>query len=303
MVEEDKGLIFNIQQFSVHDGPGIRTTVFFKGCPLRCLWCSNPESQNSFPELMVRDILCQGCGACVSACPQGAVTFSPTEGRKIDRRKCNNCLVCVSACIYGSLKVCGQYLTVEEVIQEVLKDRLFYKNSGGGVTLSGGEVLMQSAFAREVLKSCKAEGLHTALDTSGFGPWEALEALLPWVDLLLFDVKHLDSQTHRRTTGMGNELILENLKKAASRTDIWLRVPLIAGFNDDDGHMSAVAALARQVKARKVSLLPYHEGGKSKAEQLGRTYFYTESLIPQADRVRLYLKVLGEKGLEVSEGF
>ena len=169
------GLIFNIQKFSVHDGPGIRTTVFMKGCPLQCLWCSNPESQKCYPELMIRDIHCKGCGACVRVCPQKAITITKKDGRKIDRRKCDSCLVCVDSCLYHSLNRCGQYLSVQEVLDEVMQDSLFYKNSGGGVTISGGEPLAQSRFVRNLLAECKKEGLHTTLETTGHGAWTEME--------------------------------------------------------------------------------------------------------------------------------
>lgn len=297
-----EGLIFNIQRFSVHDGPGIRTTVFFKGCPLRCPWCSNPESQQPFPELMVRDLLCHGCGACVEACPRGAISLSREEGRKIDRRKCNHCLLCVPVCIYQSLRVCGWSVTAGEIIEEVIKDRIFYQHSGGGVTLSGGEVLGQWPFAQEVLQGCKAVGLHTALDTSGFGPWEGLESLLPWTDLLLFDIKHLDDEIHEKAVGVGNTLILENLKKASGRTAVWLRVPLIDGFNDDEGHLRTVAALGRDMGAEKISFLPYHEGGKTKAEQLGRIYPGEERKAPDEDRLHRLKEIVEAEGLTVSLG-
>lgn len=148
-MNEENGLIFNIQRFSVHDGPGIRTTVFFKGCPLNCLWCSNPESQSFFPELMVRDILCKGCGACVEVCPRGAITISQEEGRRIDRGKCDRCFLCLESCQYQALSVCGKYMKVGEILDEVLQDRLFYKNSGGGVTLSGGEVFISKPIRRQ----------------------------------------------------------------------------------------------------------------------------------------------------------
>jgi glycyl-radical enzyme activating protein len=301
-MNQEKGLIFNIQKFSVHDGPGIRTTVFLKGCPLRCLWCSNPESQDFSPELMVRDILCKGCGACVEICPRGAITITREEGRKIDRIRCDRCMECIPACLYQAVQICGNYLTVDEVLKEVLKDRLFYKNSGGGVTLSGGEVLMQGWFARAVLEQCKGEGLHTALDTSGFGPWKELESLLAFVDLLLFDLKHLDTKEHQRTTGVGNEGILENLTKASRLVPVWLRVPLLAGFNDSEGHIKKIAALGRKFKAEKISLLPYHEGGKSKSEQLGRYYPLPEATAPSDLHIQFLKSIIEKEGLTVTIG-
>jgi pyruvate formate lyase activating enzyme len=296
----EKGIVFNIQKFSVHDGPGIRTTVFMKGCPLHCLWCSNPESQNPFPDLMVRDILCKGCGACAEVCPQGAITITRESGRKIDRTKCNRCLLCVPVCIYHSLNICGKYMEVGDVIGEVLKDRLFYKNSGGGVTLSGGEVLLQGRFARNLLEQSKGEGLHTALDTSGFGPWKELEALLPFVDLLLFDLKHMDSAEHQKTTGMGNELILENLEKASQMVPVWLRIPLIVGFNTSLDHIKRVAFLGKKLGVQKLSLLPYHEGGKTKCEQLGRTYPLPEARAPGEEHIQALKGLVEQEGIKVS---
>ena len=183
-----KGLIFNIQRFSVHDGPGIRTTVFMKGCPLTCLWCSNPESQAFFPNLVVRDMNCRGCGECLEACTDGAITMTEEQGRKIDWEKCNQCLVCTDSCIYDSLSISGSYMEVEEVLHEVMRDEAFYKNSGGGITVSGGEPLSQSEFVTNLLEACKREGLHTAIDTTGYAPWEKIEKVLRFVDLALFDI-------------------------------------------------------------------------------------------------------------------
>ena len=298
----EKGLIFNIQRFSVHDGPGIRTTVFFKGCPLKCLWCSNPESQNFSPDLLTRDINCKGCGACVKACPRGAITITKEGGRKVDRGKCDQCLLCVESCLYNSLTRCGKYMGVAEVLEEILKDKAFYKNSGGGVTISGGESLAQSKFVMELLKECKGEGLNTALDTSGYAPWREMEALLPFVDLILFDLKHLDSEKHKRTTGVGNEIILENLEKAAKISKIWLRIPLIAGFNDSADHLRGIAILGKTLGAQKISLLPYHEGGKSKSEQLGWPYPLPDAKGPSEKHINKLKKIIEGEGLKVSIG-
>jgi pyruvate formate lyase activating enzyme len=302
MNNKKKGLIFNIQRFSVHDGPGIRTTVFMKGCPLRCLWCSNPESQDFSPSLMVRDIQCRGCGACVKACPEHAITFTQEAGRKINWDRCNQCLLCTQACLYHSLNVCGEYMEPGEVLDEVLKDRVFYKNSGGGMTVSGGEALSQSEFVMHLLEQCKREALHTTLDTSGYGRWEELEALLPLVDLLLFDLKHLDSGEHQRTTGVGNEIILGNLEKASKITPLWLRIPLIWGFNDSKDHIEKIARLGRDRGAQKISFLPYHEGGKSKNEQLGRPNQLPETKAPSDEHIRTLKEIVERKGLKVTIG-
>jgi pyruvate formate lyase activating enzyme len=300
--DEEKGLIFNIQRFSVHDGPGIRTTVFFKGCPLKCPWCSNPESQSFSPELIVRDILCKGCGACVETCPQQAITLTKKEGRRINRKKCNSCFLCVENCQYQSLSVCGKYMKVDEILDEVLQDRLFYKNSGGGVTLSGGEVLLQSHFALQVLKACRTEGLHTALETSGYGSWKELKDLLPFVDLVLFDLKHLDPVEHKKTTGVDNKIILENLRKISKMTPVWLRIPLIAGFNDSEAQIKKATLLGKEIGVQKISLLPYHEGGKSKSEQLGRIYPLPEARAPEEEHLDHLKKIIEKDGLKATIG-
>jgi pyruvate formate lyase activating enzyme len=296
----DTGLIFNIQRFSVHDGPGIRTTVFMKGCPLRCLWCSNPESRNFHPEIIIRNVNCRGCGACVDACPRGAIAVTEEEGRKIDIEKCSQCLLCVERCYFNSITQCGKYMTVEEVFREIDQDRLFYKNSGGGVTISGGEALSQADFVALLLKTCKEEGLSTALDTSGHAPWRALAGVLPFVDLVLFDIKHLDSAEHRRATGVGNELILENLRQTSRVKAVWMRIPLISGYNDSVAHVERLAVHARDVGVAKVSLLPYHEGGKSKCEQLCRPYPFPEGKPPEREHVEKLKKILFAHGLDVS---
>lgn len=297
---DEKGLIFNIQKFSVHDGPGIRTTVFLKGCPLRCLWCSNPESQNFYPELMARDINCRGCGSCVRVCPQGAITLAAGAGRVIDRTKCDNCLRCVDACMYDSLKQCGQYMKVSQVLDEVSQDVAFYNNSGGGVTISGGEPLSQPSFAARLLQACKKAQLHTALETTGAAPAKVMQSVLPFTDLVLFDVKHLDPEKHYKMTGIRNSLIQDNLREAARTAEVWLRVPLIAGFNASEGHIRNIAALARDIGAKRISLLPYHEGGKTKSAQLGRAYLFPDGKPPGEKHIRKLQRIIEDAGLTAS---
>lgn len=301
-IGETAGLVFDIQRFSVQDGPGIRTTVFLKGCRLTCLWCSNPESKAPHPTLIVREIKCRRCGACVEACPEGAIALCEDEGREIDWVRCSQCLLCVEACQYGSLNACGRTMQVAEVVDEVVADRVFYETSNGGVTFSGGEPLWQVDFLRFLLMACKEERLHTALDTSGCARWQDIEGLLRFVDLVLYDVKHLDPLEHRRVTGAGNELILENLRRVAKTTATWLRVPLIAGFNDSEQHISGVVELAKEIGAERVSLLPYHEGGKVKSGQIGEAYGFSEGRTPTGEHIAELKKIAERKGMEMSVG-
>lgn len=301
MSSDLKGLVFNIQRFSVHDGPGIRTTVFMKGCPLSCLWCSNPESQDFDAQLMTRDIKCSGCGACEQVCPQAAIRID-AHGRHIDWDKCDQCLLCAGVCQYGALAQSGEKKTIEEVLEEVLSDRLFYKNSGGGVTVSGGEPLVQSDFVAALLKACKKEGLHTAVDTTGYVSWSQIQQVAPLADLMLWDIKQLDPETHRKGTRVGNRLILENIKKASCLTSIWIRIPLIAGYNDSDENINGVIKLAQESGVRKISLLPYHEGGRTKHEQIGRAYPYSGACEPAPERVAKLAEMIEKKGIEAGVG-
>lgn len=298
----EEALIFNIQRFSLHDGPGIRTAVFMKGCPLRCPWCSNPESQDIFPNLLVRNINCKGCAKCVKACPNGSISLSPGKGRVIDWSSCDQCLKCVNVCIYQSLNVCGKSVTLEEVLYEVQRDKHFYKNSDGGVTISGGEALCQSTFVANLLKLCKEEGINTAVDTTGYAGWEAIEEVLPYTDLILFDIKHLNPANHRRATGVDNAIIMTNLNRISRKTRVWLRVPLITGFNDSVEHIKRIAVLAKEIEVEKVSLLPYHDGGKAKCVQLGRPYSWPEIFPPSDDWIQKLKEVVEGVGVKVSIG-
>lgn len=297
-----KGLIFNIQRFSVNDGPGIRTTVFMKGCPLSCRWCANPESQAFTPQLMIRDAKCTGCGACVAHCPRGAIRMDMLGTREIDWDNCDQCLLCVDACDYDALAKSGETMTAAAVFQEVMRDRLFYKNSGGGVTISGGEPLLQIEFITSLLRRCREEGLQTAIDTTGYVGWPKIEAVVPWTTLMLWDIKHLAPRMHRQATGVGNQLILENLERVSQMAKIWLRIPLIAGFNDDTDHMKGVVALARRMNIEKISLLPYHDGGRTKCEQIGNVYPTRVGRPPGEGTIDLLKAIIVDAGIDVGIG-
>ena len=300
---EPKGLIFKIQRFSIQDGPGIRTTVFLKGCPLRCEWCSNPESQNNFPEILHRNQQCRGCGACVEACPQKAIQLKGSVS-VIDRQRCDLCMECVTACPNDVLQISGDYQSLDKVVEEVSKDELFYRNSGGGVTLSGGEPLQQPDFAYQLLKSCKERSLHTTVDTCGFANWEVLEKFLEVTDLFLFDLKHLDTDQHQRFTAVGNELILSNLKRILERKQsrVWIRIPIISDFNDSESYVTHLATSLDPMTVEKVSLLGYHEWGKPKYGLLGRAYPSEGKTAVDEDYLQHLKQIMEQTGLEVTIG-
>ncbi len=268
-----KGIVFNIQKFSVNDGPGIRTTVFMKGCPLSCIWCHNPESKKLNAELMYSEDKCVMCRKCAHVCPKDVHVFA--NGKHIlARENCIGCGKCEEECLYEAIEIAGKEKSVDEVIDEVLKDKIFYETSNGGITLSGGEPLLQYDFSLELLKRAKTEGIHTAIETCGYASEEKLIEIASFVDLFLFDYKITDAQQHKKYTGVSNEKIISNLKLLNSLgKQIILRCPIIPGINDTDEHFSAIANLANELNSvLEVNIEPYHPLGKSKAEKLGKEY-------------------------------
>ena len=265
------GLVFHIQRYSIQDGPGIRTTVFLKGCPLACWWCHNPEGRSAEPEISVMAERCVRCGRCRQVCPR-VLPDRDGEGPIRQRDGCTRCGQCVEACPADARQRVGTSMGVTEVLDQVLRDRIFFDDSGGGVTVSGGEPLLQARFTRALVEACRAEGVHAAVDTCGFAPPEALEWVAHATDLFLYDLKTLDDQLHRRHTGVSNALILENLQRLARlHQAIWIRVPLIPGFNDQPAQLDALARLAASIDAvRQVNLLPYHDWGLHKRRHLGQ---------------------------------
>jgi pyruvate formate lyase activating enzyme len=266
---ESQGIVFDVKHFAVHDGPRIRTTIFLKGCPLRCEWCHSPESQNPIPELLIHQDRCIGCRRCLEVCKLGAIS-SPGA---IDRSKCNLCGECTETCYAEALELLGKKMTIDQLMEIVEKDKELLISSGGGVTLSGGEPMMHSGFAVELLRRLKETGYHTALDTSGYTTWEKLKQALEYSDLVLYDLKHMDSLKHKQHTGVSNDLILENLRKTSKNgNSIWIRVPLIPRINDDEENLRELADYVKGLEVERTYILPYHTLGVAKYAALDREY-------------------------------
>jgi pyruvate formate lyase activating enzyme len=298
-VPEKKGLVFDIQRSSTVDGPGIRTVVFLKGCPLKCVWCQNPESQKSYAEIRWHSERCIGCRKCIKACPKSAISLVG-DCLITDRNLCINCGTCAKVCFAQARELCGRYMTAGEVFNIVKRDIIFYNNTGGGITVSGGEPTSQPAFLVELLKKCKDAGIHTAVDTCGYFKWGVFEDILRYTDLVLFDLKHMDSKKHYEYMGVYLEPILENLRKIdKSGKDIWIRTPLVPGYNDSIENLEKQADLMAGLKnLKRFDLLPYHSYGRQKYPMLDLVYGLEKVKSPSVKRMQTLKKIFEKKGIK-----
>lgn len=290
MKNSKKGIVSEIERYAVKDGPGIRTVVFLKGCPLRCLWCANPETQITTHQLMYWQTRCIGCKQCIKNCPNNALSWGKL-GIEIDRDSCHSCNACVDTCNSAALKMAGQIMSVDEVVEIVMKDAPYYKFSGGGVTFSGGEATSQPFFLYETAKKLKEKGITTCIETCGYSKWENYEKILPYMDYFFFDLKTIDETDHKKLTGVSNKLILENYEKLAKATcNVTVRIPIIPSLNDTDKNIDlTIEFLKRVTPGCHVSLLPYHRLGTSKYDKLDMTY-QLDNLIPPSNEAMQALK-------------
>ena len=296
-------LLLSLQKFSIHDGPGIRTVVFFKGCPLRCSWCHNPESQQFDAELMFDAERCTSCGRCVDVCPSRATVRLPGGGVITDRSLCQACGECTDLCLSCVREIAGTFFSPADILREIGKDFIFYEQSGGGVTFSGGEALCHTDALESLAAQCHRQGLHVTIDTCGHVPQDAFRRLLPHTDLFLYDLKHMDPDRHLLYTGQDNRLILSNLRFLSDAgATIWLRVPLIAGVNDDDENLSALREFVQPLRISQVQLLPYHHIGSSKLARLGRAASDDPFAAPVPDRLEAIRSAFEEAGFSTRIG-
>ena len=298
----ERGLVYDIQRYCLHDGPGIRTVIFFKGCPLQCKWCANPESLESASEIVYNKMDCINCQRCLKVCQHEAI-ISDGNSIVIDKQKCQYCFDCIKECPTGALSVKGIWYTVDEIIEIVRKDIAFYKNSGGGITLSGGEVLAQSEFASELLKDAKKYNIHTTIETSGYCNWEDFERVLESTDLVLFDIKHINNEIHAWYTGVGNALILENFKKIVDMgKEIVARIPIIPTVNTDSETIEEYISLLKQLKVKSVNVLPFHQLGEAKYEMIGLPYAFKGVKPPSCDLMKSIKQRISDVGIDVKIG-
>ena len=310
----DSPLVTDIQRYSVQDGPGIRTTIFVKGCPLRCNWCHNPETQHTYPEIYYKKVKCTQCGKCYEVCPEGAIypPIPPEEAKqegnkyqKINRELCTRCMKCVDACLYEALTIVGEPWDAKSLAEEAKRDFNFFLNSDGGVTISGGEPTVQADYVVEILEEMKNCGIHTCVDTCAYCRWEELEKLLGKTNIFLVDLKHMDPEKHKEATGVTNELILENIRRLAdSGAEIRLRLPLIPGYNDASDNVEEVAKFAESLgtSVKGIDVLPFHSYCANKYEALGLEWEYADApSMDNADAVRIE-EILKSHGLETTVG-
>ena len=293
--------VTNIQGYSIHDGPGIRTVVFLKGCPLRCKWCANPENLESHVQIGFLSNLCTGCGRCAKACPNGAILSGP--GKRLDREKCRRCGACVKACFYGALVSYGEELSAEDVFNKVRRDKMFYETSGGGVTVSGGEPLTHAAFVAELFELCHGDGINTCVETCGCVPEESVALVAPLTDTFYFDLKIMDPEKHRKYTGLDNRQILRNARYlAAQGAGILFRQPIIPGINSGEDNVRASAEFIKSLGRSDIAiqLMPYHRMGTSKYAALDKPYELEELQIMPAAEVDAIAALYNDLGVQCS---
>lgn len=301
---ETTAYVSNIQRFSVHDGPGIRTVVFLLGCPLRCKWCQNPETLKNIPQVMVNHEQCRRCGTCIKGCSQSAISIDKQGNIQIDRKKCIGCLNCIEKCPFEVLEASGKEYTINQVFDEVIKDKVFYNNTGGGLTISGGEPTMSPEFTRELLKICKDNGINTAIETCGYSSWERFEKILEVTDLFLYDFKVFDSEKHKKWTGVDNKCIKENLNEIVNLgKEVIIRIPLIPKVNDDKEEFTRMISYIKSLnKIKEIHILPFHQVGSSKYKMIDEEYELKDLDENNSENVDKCKEIAEKHGFIVSVG-